>query len=129
MKNVELKRHYIVVSEHAESMETYPVEVGLSKSLGNNNLIRLSLKNESLYLYAFVCGVYDDSDVVSTPETFIGNVITAGYISQYDEEKIFGEALVKGFEREYGRRIIIVRLYNTYGPRMRGGELIRECNG
>ena len=103
--------------------ETYPVEVALSNSFGNNNLIKLALKNKSLYIYASSSEVYGDSDLVPTPETYIGKVSTTGSRSPYDEGKRFGEALVKGYEREYGLKNIIVRLFNTYGPRMRGGDL------
>lgn len=102
--------------------ETYPVEVALSNSLGNNNLIKLALRNKALYIYASSSEVYGDPEEVPTPETFIGKVSTTGSRSPYDEGKRFGEALVKAYEREYGLKNIIIRLFNTYGPRMRGGD-------
>lgn len=102
--------------------ETYPVEVALSNSLGNNNLIKLALQNKALYIYASSSEVYGDPNLVPTPETFIGKVSTTGSRSPYDEGKRFGEALVKAYEREYGLKNIIIRLFNTYGPRMRGGD-------
>lgn len=102
--------------------ETYPVEVALSNSLGNNNLIKLALRNKALYIYASSSEVYGDPEEVPTPETFIGKVSTTGSRSPYDEGKRFGEALVKAYEREYGLKNIIIRLFNTYGPRMRGGN-------
>jgi UDP-glucuronate decarboxylase len=102
--------------------ETYPVEVALSNSLGNNNLIKLALKHKALYIYASSSEVYGNADVVPTPETYVGRVSTVGSRSPYDEGKRFGEALVKSYEKEYGLRNIIIRFFNTYGPRMRGGD-------
>jgi len=102
--------------------ETYPVEVALSNSLGNNNLIRLTLKNSATYIYASSSEVYGNPDVIPTPETYVGRVNTTGSRSPYDEGKRFGEALVKSYEREYGLKNMIVRLFNTYGPRMRAGN-------
>ena len=103
--------------------ETYPVEVALSNSLGNNNLIKIALKCNALYFYASSSEVYGNPDVVPTPESYIGRVSTTGSRSPYDEGKRFGEALVKAYEREYGLGNIIIRFFNTYGPRMRGGDL------
>ena len=102
--------------------EKYPVEVALSNSVGSNNLIKLALKYRALYVYASSSEVYGSASVVPTPETYVGSVSTTGSRSPYDEGKRFGEALVKSYEREYGLRSIIVRLFNTYGQRMRGGE-------
>lgn len=102
--------------------ETRPVEVALSNSSGNNNLIKLALKNRALYVYASSSEVYGNPDVIPTPETYLGRVSTTGSRSPYDEGKRFGEALVKSYEREYGLRNIIIRFFNTYGPRMRGGD-------
>lgn len=102
--------------------ETYPVEVALSNSLGNNNLIKHAIKNRALYVYASSSEIYGNPEIVPTPETYIGRVSTTGSRSPYDEGKRFGEALVKSYEREYGLKNIIIRFFNTYGPRMRGGD-------
>ena len=102
--------------------ETLPVEVALSNSIGNNNLIKLALKNKALYVYASSSEIYGNAEVVPTPETYVGRVSTTGSRSPYDEGKRFGEALVKSYEREYNLRNLIIRFFNTYGPRMRGGE-------
>ncbi len=102
--------------------ETLPVEVALSNSIGNNNLIKLALKNKALYVYASSSEIYGNPEVVPTPESYIGRVSTTGSRSPYDEGKRFGEALVKSYEREYKLRNLIIRFFNTYGQRMRGGE-------
>lgn len=103
--------------------ETYPVEVALSNSIGNNNLIKIALRNNSRYLFASTSEVYGNPDVVPTPESYIGRVNSVGSRSPYDEGKRFAESLVKSYEREYGLNSVIIRFFNTYGPRMRGGDL------
>lgn len=102
--------------------ETFPVEVALTNSLGNDNLLRLALEGNSLYIYASSSEVYGNPDLIPTPETYVGRVSTIGSRSPYDEGKRFGEALVKSYQKEYGLRNIIIRFFNTYGPRMRGGD-------
>ncbi len=102
--------------------ETFPVEVALTNSIGNNNLIKLAIRKEALYLYASSSEVYGKAKVIPTPEEYIGKTSTVGSRSPYDEGKRFGETLVKAYERELGLRGIIMRIFNTYGPRMRGGD-------
>lgn len=103
--------------------KTYPVEVAPSNSLGNINLIKLVLKNKSLYIYAFSSEVYGDSNLVPTPELFMGKVSTIGFRTPYDEGKRFREAFVKAYDREYGLKNIIIRLFSTSGQRISGGDL------
>ena len=103
--------------------ENYPVEVALTNSIGNNNLIKLALKMNARYIFASTSEVYGNPEVVPTPETYIGKVSSVGSRSPYDESKRFGEALVKAYESEFNLDNIIIRFFNTYGPRMRGGDL------
>ncbi|MFG1391206.1 NAD-dependent epimerase/dehydratase family protein [Acidiplasma aeolicum] len=102
--------------------ETYPVEVALSNSMGTNNLIKIALKNDALFIYASSSEVYGNADIVPTPESYVGKVDTISSRSPYDEGKRFSEALVKSYEKEYNLKDIIIRFFNTYGPRMRGGD-------
>lgn len=102
--------------------ERYPVDVALSNSLGSKNLAELALKSNALYVYASSSEVYGNPKVVPTPEDYIGCVSTTGSRSPYDEGKRFGDALTKAYEKQYGLRNIILRFFNTYGPRMRGGD-------
>lgn len=102
--------------------ETYPVEVALSNSMGTNNLIKIALKNDALFIYASSSEVYGNADIVPTPESYVGRVDTISSRSPYDEGKRFSEALVKSYEKEYNLKDIIIRFFNTYGPRMRGGD-------
>ena len=103
--------------------ENYPVEVALTNSEGSNNLIKLALKNKARYLFASSSEVYGNPEVMPTPEDYEGKVSSIGTRSPYDEGKRFGEALVKAYERQHDLDGIILRLFNTYGPRMRGGDL------
>ena len=102
--------------------EKHPVDVALSNAVGSKNLIELALRCNALYVYASSSEVYGDAKVIPTPEDYVGCVSTTGSRSPYDEGKRFGDALTKAYERQYGLRNIIIRFFNTYGPRMRGGD-------
>ncbi|MDS0256810.1 NAD-dependent epimerase/dehydratase family protein [Thermoplasmatales archaeon AK] len=102
--------------------ETHPVDVALTNAIGSKNLMDSALRSGALYVYASSSEVYGDPKVIPTPEDYIGCVSTTGSRSSYDEGKRFGEALTKAYERQYGLRNIILRFFNTYGPRMRGGN-------
>ena len=102
--------------------ETYPVEVALSNSIGTNNLIKLALRNGALFIYASSSEIYGYPDIFPTPESYIGRVDTISSRAPYDEGKRFSEALIKSYEKEYGLENIIIRFFNIYGPRMRGGD-------
>lgn len=102
--------------------ENHPVDVALSNAIGSKNLIELALSCNALYVYASSSEVYGDPKVIPTPEDYVGCVSTTGSRSPYDEGKRFGDALTKAYERQYGLRNIIIRFFNTYGPRMRGGD-------
>jgi len=102
--------------------EKHPVDVALSNAIGSKNLIETALKSNALYVYASSSEVYGDAKVIPTPEDYVGCVSTTGSRSPYDEGKRFGDAITKAYERQYGLRNIIIRFFNTYGPRMRGGD-------
>jgi UDP-glucuronate decarboxylase len=102
--------------------EKHPVDVALSNAIGSKNLIETALKSNALYVYASSSEVYGDPKVIPTPEDYVGCCSTTGSRSPYDEGKRFGEAITKAYERQYGLRNVIIRFFNTYGPRMRGGD-------
>lgn len=70
-------------------------------------------------LFASTSEVYGDPEVHPQVESYLGNVNTIGPRGCYDEAKRFGEAMSMAYRREYGLEIRIVRIFNTYGPRMR----------
>lgn len=102
--------------------ETFPVEVALSNGEGSHNLIKLALKSNARYIFASTSEVYGSPEIVPTPETYVGKVSSTGSRSPYDESKRYGEALVMAYHRQFGLNSIIIRFFNTYGPRMRGGD-------
>lgn len=102
--------------------EKYPVEVALSNSVGSKNLIEIALNSDATYIYASSSEVYGTATQIPTTEDYLGSVSTTGTRSPYDEGKRFGDAITKAYEREYGLKNIIIRFFNTYGPRMRGGD-------
>lgn len=102
--------------------EKYPVEVALSNSAGSKNLIEIALNSDAIYIYASSSEVYGTATQIPTTEDYLGSVSTTGTRSPYDEGKRFGDAITKAYEREYGLKNIIIRFFNTYGPRMRGGD-------
>ena len=103
--------------------ESFPVEVARTNALGTDNLINIALGSRAKFLLASTSEIYGNPDVVPTPESYIGRVSSTGSRSPYDEGKRFAEALVKSYELQYGLNSIIIRFFNTYGPRMRGGDL------
>lgn len=102
--------------------EKHPVDVAMSNAVGSKNLIEVALSCKALYVYASSSEVYGDPKVIPTPEDYVGCVSTTSSRSPYDEGKRFGDAITKAYERQYGLRNIIIRFFNTYGPRMRGGD-------
>ena len=103
--------------------ESFPVEVAKSNAFGTDNLISIALRSKAKFLLASTSEIYGNPDVVPTPESYIGRVSSTGSRSPYDEGKRFAEAIVKSYESQYALDSIIIRFFNTYGPRMRGGNL------
>jgi UDP-glucuronate decarboxylase len=103
--------------------ESFPVEVAKSNAFGTDNLINIALRSKAKFLLASTSEIYGNPEVVPTPESYIGRVSSTGSRSPYDEGKRFAEALVKSYESQYALDSIIIRFFNTYGPRMRGGDL------
>jgi nucleoside-diphosphate-sugar epimerase len=96
-----------------------PVETMLANSLGTRNCLELALRKGSRMLMCSTSEVYGDPLVSPQGEGYYGNVNPVGPRSCYDEGKRFAEALCKAYERRYGLQVVIVRIFNTYGSRMR----------
>ena len=88
-------------------------------SLGTINTLGLAKAKKARYIFASTSEVYGDPKVHPQPETYWGNVNPIGPRSVYDEAKRFSEALTMAYYREHKIDIRIVRIFNTYGPRMR----------
>ena len=96
-----------------------PIEILKVGSLGTHNTLGLARAKGARYLFASTSEVYGDPLVHPQPETYWGNVNPIGPRSVYDEAKRFGEAMAMAYHRHHGLDVRIVRIFNTYGPRMR----------
>ena len=109
------------LASHAspEEYQRHPVETLLVNSHGTQRLLELARLNDAVFLYSSTSEVYGDALVIPTPESYWGNVSSTGRRSCYDEGKRFGEALIMAYHRTYALDVRIVRIFNTYGPRLR----------
>lgn len=87
-------------------------------SQGTWNLLELALEKNGRFLMASTSECYGDPQVNPQPETYWGNVNPIGLRSMYDEPKRFSEACTMAYHRERGADTRIIRIFNTYGPRM-----------
>ena len=102
-----------------EEYQMHPIETLNANSLGTLRLLKKASKDNSTFVYASSSEIYGDAKVIPTPESYYGNVNPVGLRSCYDEGKRFGEALCIAFFREKKVNVRIVRIFNTYGPRIR----------
>jgi dTDP-glucose 4,6-dehydratase len=96
-----------------------PIQTMKVGSLGTHNLLGLAKAKKSRILIASTSEVYGDPLVNPQPEEYWGNVNPIGPRGVYDEAKRFQEALTMAYHTYHGLEIRIVRIFNTYGPRMR----------
>ncbi len=97
----------------------HPIPTMKVGSLGTLNTLGLAKAKDARYLLASTSEVYGDPEVNPQPETYWGNVNPIGPRGVYDEAKRFSEALTLAYQRYHGVKARIVRIFNTYGPRMR----------
>jgi dTDP-glucose 4,6-dehydratase len=98
---------------------TLPVEILRVGSIGTLQLLDRAVTDGARFLLASTSEAYGDPLVHPQPETYWGNVNPVGVRSVYDEAKRFGEAATMAYRRSRGLDTAIVRIFNTYGPRMR----------
>jgi len=91
-------------------------------SLGTHKALGLAKAKGARFLLASTSEVYGDPEVHPQPESYWGNVNPVGPRGVYDEAKRFAEALTMAYHRYHGMETRIVRIFNTYGPRMRPGD-------
>jgi len=96
-----------------------PIQTLKVGSLGTHNTLGLAKAKGARYLLASTSEVYGDPLVHPQPETYWGNVNPVGPRGVYDEAKRFSEAMVTAYHSAHGLDTRIVRIFNTYGPRMR----------
>ncbi|MDT8436078.1 MAG: UDP-glucuronic acid decarboxylase family protein [Gemmatimonadota bacterium] len=99
-----------------------PIQTLKVGSLGTHNALGLARAKSARFLLASTSEVYGDPLVHPQPETYWGNVNPIGPRGVYDEAKRFAEAITMAYRRVHGLETRIVRIFNTYGPRMRPGD-------
>lgn len=97
----------------------FPIETLKVGSIATMNALDLALEKKASFLLASTSECYGDPDVTPQSETYWGHVNPIGPRSVYDEAKRFAEATTMAYHRYHGVDTHIVRIFNTYGPRMR----------
>ncbi|GAA4696145.1 dTDP-glucose 4,6-dehydratase [Promicromonospora umidemergens] len=100
----------------------HPIETLDAGSRGTRAALELAGEHDARLVLASTSEVYGDPQVHPQTEEYWGNVSSVGPRSVYDESKRFGEALTAGYRRALGTDTGIVRIFNTYGPRMRAHD-------
>ena len=98
------------------------IETLRAGSEGTRNVLELARKYEAGFLHASTSECYGDPAVHPQPESYWGHVNPVGPRSVYDEAKRFSEAMVMAYHRYYGVDTRLVRIFNTYGPRLHGSD-------
>ena len=100
----------------------HPIETLEVGSVGTRHALDLARANGARFLLASTSEIYGDPLVHPQPESYFGNVNSVGPRSVYDEAKRFAEAITMAYHREYGVDTKIVRIFNTYGPRLAAAD-------
>jgi dTDP-glucose 4,6-dehydratase len=97
----------------------FPIQTMKVGAIGTLNVLGIAKKYDAIFLLASTSEIYGDPQVHPQPENYYGNVNPIGPRGVYDEAKRFAEALTYAYYRQHNVRIKIVRIFNTYGERMR----------
>jgi dTDP-glucose 4,6-dehydratase len=97
----------------------FPIQTLKVGSLGTHNALGLAMAKDARFLLASTSEVYGDPEIHPQREDYWGNVNPIGPRGVYDEAKRFAEAITMAYHRAHGVNVHIVRIFNTYGPRMR----------
>lgn len=97
----------------------YPIQTLKVGSLGTHNALGLAKEKKARFMLASTSEVYGDPLVHPQPESYWGHVNSVGVRGCYDEAKRFAEAITMAYHRTHKIDTKIIRIFNTYGPRMR----------
>ena len=128
----EVVRHDVTYPYSAEVDEIYnlacpaspihyqhdPIQTAKTSVMGAINMLGLAMRLDAKILQASTSEVYGDPIIHPQPESYWGNVNPVGYRSCYDEGKRCAETLFMDYHRQNNVRVKIIRIFNTYGPRM-----------
>ena len=120
--DIEMELDYVLHLASAASPRAYtehPINTLKAGSSGTINTLGLAKAKNAKYLLTSTSEVYGNPKVSPQSETYWGNVNPNGPRSMYDEAKRFSEAAVSSYNRIYNLNTRIVRLFNTYGPKMK----------
>lgn len=125
--HAELDRRFDAVLDFASpaspnDFATMPLEILAVGSTGTRRLLDRALADDAVFFLTSTSEVYGDPLVHPQPESYWGNVSSIGPRSCYDEAKRFSEALTMAYHRVHGLDVRIVRVFNTYGERMRPND-------
>ena len=120
--------HFASTASPVDYLEL-PIQTLKVGSLGTHKTLGVAKEKGARYLLASTSEVYGDPQVHPQPETYWGNVNPVGPRGVYDEAKRFAEAMTMAYHRYHGVDTRIVRIFNTYGPRMRpnDGRVVSNC--
>lgn len=99
-----------------------PIQTLKVGSLGTHNGLGLAKAKQATFMLASTSEVYGDPEMHPQPESYWGHVNPVGPRGVYDEAKRFAEAMTMAYHRYHGIDVRIVRIFNTYGPRMRAED-------
>ena len=116
--NLDYVLHFASPASPADYLK-YPIQTLKVGALGTHNALGVAKTKKARLLLASTSEVYGDPLVHPQPETYWGNVNPTGYRGVYDEAKRFAEAITMAYNRYHGLETRIVRIFNTFGPRMR----------
>jgi len=129
-KPISFKRKIDVILHFASrasplEFDKYPIEILKANTFGTWTALELATKHKARFVLASTSEVYGDPDprYIPTPETYWGNVNSIGMRSCYDEGKRAAEAFTMAYKNQFGLDVRIIRIHNTYGPRMRKGDV------
>ncbi len=100
----------------------YPIKILKVCSEGLNHILDLAMEHKATILHSSTSEIYGDPQVHPQKESYRGYVNTLGLRSCYDEGKRFAESLIMSYVRKYKVHAKMVRIFNTYGPRMREND-------
>ena len=115
---VDVVMHFASPASPAD-FERIPIQILKVGGLGTHNCLGLAKAKGAKFFLASTSEVYGDPQVHPQPETYWGHVNPIGPRGVYDEAKRYAEALTMAYHRQQGVDTAIVRIFNTYGPRMR----------
>ncbi|MGQ5516816.1 NAD-dependent epimerase/dehydratase family protein [Halococcus saccharolyticus] len=102
--------------------ESHAVEIALTNSLGTHHGLQTAQLHDATFVLASTSEVYGEPEIHPQREDYHGNVNPRGVRAPYDESKRLSESLAAAYHRQYGVDTRTVRIFNTYGPRMRRND-------